>query len=202
MNITSAVFRCSSQKLSQCPADNRLEFAFIGRSNVGKSSLINMLTDSPTLAKVSSTPGKTKLINHFLINNSWYLVDLPGYGYARVSKSERREFSKLILDYVLQREQMHFLFVLVDSRLEPQKIDLDFITLLGEHGIPFGIVFTKCDKLSSNQTESNIARYRRTLLKEWEELPPMFRTSSEKRQGREAILDFISNCLTAAAPNE
>lgn len=202
MNITSAVFRCSSQKLLQCPADNRLEFAFIGRSNVGKSSLINMLTDSPTLAKVSSTPGKTKLINHFLINNSWYLVDLPGYGYARVSKSERREFSKLILDYVLQREQMHFLFVLVDSRLEPQKIDLDFITLLGEHGIPFGIVFTKCDKLSSNQTESNIARYRRTLLKEWEELPPMFRTSSEKRQGREAILDFISNCLTAAAPNE
>ena len=161
-----------------------------------------MLTDSPTLAKVSSTPGKTKLINHFLINNSWYLVDLPGYGYARVSKSERREFSKLILDYVLQREQMHFLFVLVDSRLEPQKIDLDFITLLGEHGIPFGIVFTKCDKLSSNQTESNIARYRRTLLKEWEELPPMFRTSSEKRQGREAILDFIGNCLTAAAPNE
>ncbi len=197
MNITSATFRCSSQKLSQCPADNRHEFAFIGRSNVGKSSLINMLTDSPSLAKVSSTPGKTKLINHFLINGNWYLVDLPGYGYARVSKSERREFSKLILDYVLEREQMHFLFVLVDSRLEPQKIDLDFINLLGEHGIPFGIVFTKCDKLSSNQAESNIARYRRTLLQSWEELPPMFRTSSEKRQGREAILDFINNCLTA-----
>ena len=198
MNIPSATFRCSSQKLSQCPADNRHEFAFIGRSNVGKSSLINMLTDSPSLAKVSSTPGKTKLINHFLINGNWYLVDLPGYGYARVSKSERREFSKLILDYVLEREQMHFLFVLVDSRLEPQKIDLDFINLLGEHGIPFGIVFTKCDKLSSNQAESNIARYRRTLLQSWEELPPMFRTSSEKRQGREAILDFIGNCLTAA----
>lgn len=197
MNITSATFRCSSQKLSQCPADNRHEFAFIGRSNVGKSSLINMLTYSPSLAKVSSTPGKTKLINHFLINGNWYLVDLPGYGYARVSKSERREFSKLILDYVLEREQMHFLFVLVDSRLEPQKIDLDFINLLGEHGIPFGIVFTKCDKLSSNQAESNIARYRRTLLQSWEELPPMFRTSSEKRQGREAILDFINNCLTA-----
>ena len=197
MNITSATFRCSSQKLSQCPADNRHEFAFIGRSNVGKSSLINMLTDSPSLAKVSSTPGKTKLINHFLINGNWYLVDLPGYGYARVSKSERREFSKLILDYVLEREQMHFLFVLVDSRLEPQKIDLDFINLLGEHGIPFGIVFTKCDKLSSNQAESNTARYRRTLLQSWEELPPMFRTSSEKRQGREAILDFINNCLTA-----
>lgn len=200
MNITSATFRCSSQKLSQCPADNRHEFAFIGRSNVGKSSLINMLTDSPSLAKVSSTPGKTKLINHFLINGNWYLVDLPGYGYARVSKSERREFSKLILDYVLEREQMHFLFVLVDSRLEPQKIDLDFINLLGEHGIPFGIVFTKCDKLSSNQAESNIARYRRTLLQSWEELPPMFRTSSEKRQGREAILDFINNCLTAVPP--
>ena len=198
MNITSATFRCSSQKLSQCPADNRHEFAFIGRSNVGKSSLINMLTDSPSLAKVSSTPGKTKLINHFLINGNWYLVDLPGYGYARVSKSERREFSKLILDYVLERKQMHFLFVLVDSRLEPQKIDLDFINLLGEHGIPLGIVFTKCDKLSSNQAESNIARYRRTLLQSWEELPPMFRTSSEKRQGREAILDFIGNCLTAA----
>lgn len=198
MNITSATFRCSSQKLSQCPADNRHEFAFIGRSNVGKSSLINMLTDSPSLAKVSSTPGKTKLINHFLINGNWYLVDLPGYGYARVSKSERHEFSKLILDYVLERKQMHFLFVLVDSRLEPQKIDLDFINLLGEHGIPFGIVFTKCDKLSSNQAESNIARYRRTLLQSWEELPPMFRTSSEKRQGREAILDFIDNCLTAA----
>lgn len=198
MNITSATFRCSSPKLSQCPADNRHEFAFIGRSNVGKSSLINMLTDSPSLAKVSSTPGKTKLINHFLINGNWYLVDLPGYGYARVSKSERREFSKLILDYVLERKQMHFLFVLVDSRLEPQKIDLDFINLLGEHGIPFGIVFTKCDKLSSNQAESNIARYRRTLLQSWEELPPMFRTSSEKRQGREAILDFINNCLTAA----
>lgn len=197
MNITSATFRCSSQKLSQCPADNRHEFAFIGRSNVGKSSLINMLTYSPSLAKVSSTPGKTKLINHFLINGNWYLVDLPGYGYARVSKSERREFSKLILDYVLERKQMHFLFVLVDSRLEPQKIDLDFINLLGEHGIPFGIVFTKCDKLSSNQAESNIARYRRTLLQSWEELPPMFRTSSEKRQGREAILDFIDNCLTA-----
>ena len=198
MNITSATFRCSSQKLSQCPADNRHEFAFIGRSNVGKSSLINMLTDSPSLAKVSSTPGKTKLINHFLINGNWYLVDLPGYGYARVSKSERREFSKLILDYVLERKQMHFLFVLVDSRLEPQKIDLDFINLLGEHGIPFRIVFTKCDKLSSHQAESNIARYRRTLLQSWEELPPMFRTSSEKRQGREAILDFIGNCLTAA----
>lgn len=153
MNITSAVFRCSSQKLSQCPADNRWEFAFIGRSNVGKSSLINMLTDSPALAKVSATPGKTRLINHFLINGSWYLVDLPGYGYARVSKGQRKEFSKLILDYILKREQMYFLFVLVDSRLEPQKIDLDFMSLLGEHGIPFGIVFTKCDKLSANQTE-------------------------------------------------
>ena len=157
-----------------------------------------MLTDSPALAKVSATPGKTRLINHFLINGSWYLVDLPGYGYARVSKGQRKEFSKLILDYILKREQMYFLFVLVDSRLEPQKIDLDFMSLLGEHGIPFGIVFTKCDKLSANQTESNIARYRRTLLESWEELPPIFRTSSEKRQGREPILDFIGTCLADA----
>jgi GTP-binding protein len=205
MNITSAVFRCSSQKLSQCPADNRWEFAFIGRSNVGKSSLINMLTDSPALAKVSATPGKTRLINHFLINGSWYLVDLPGYGYARVSKGQRKEFSKLILDYILKREQMYFLFVLVDSRLEPQKIDLDFMSLLGEHGIPFGIVFTKCDKLSANQTESNIARYRRTLLESWEELPPIFRTSSEKRQGREGAdprfyRDMPRRCAGTSGP--
>lgn len=195
MHIASALFRCSSTQLSQCPDDGKMEFAFIGRSNVGKSSLINLITDSPKLAKVSSTPGKTKLINHFLINDQWYIVDLPGYGYARVSKLQRREFSKLILDYVFQRETMFFLFVLVDVRLEPQKIDLEFIRLLGTHGVPFGLVFTKCDKLSANQVESSIARYKRTLRTEWEELPPIFRTSSEKRQGRETILDFIEQCL-------
>ena len=195
MNITSAVFRCSSQKLSQCPADNRWEFAFIGRSNVGKSSLINMLTDSPALAKVSATPGKTRLINHFLINGSWYLVDLPGYGYARVSKGQRKEFSKLILDYILKHEQMYFLFVLVDSRLEPQKIDLDFMSLLGEHGIPFGIVFTKADKLSKTQREKSVERFRTALAQQWEELPPMFVSSGERGTGREEILGFIGECL-------
>ena len=198
MQITKAEFKCSSERISQVPKDDLKDIAFIGRSNVGKSSLINMLTARTGLAKVSGTPGKTRLINHFRINDAWYLVDLPGYGYARVSKGQRKEFSKLILDYILKREQMYFLFVLVDSRLEPQKIDLDFMSLLGEHGIPFGIVFTKCDKLSANQTESNIARYRRTLLESWEELPPIFRTSSEKRQGREPILDFIGTCLADA----
>ena len=146
MQITKADFKCSSEKISQVPKDDLRDVAFIGRSNVGKSSLINMLTGRKGLAKVSSTPGKTRLINHFTINNQWYLVDLPGYGYARVSKSTRGEFSKLIMDYVLKCEKMHFLFVLVDSRLEPQAIDLRFIRMLGENGIPFGIIFTKTDK--------------------------------------------------------
>lgn len=195
MHVASALFRCSSAKLGQCPADGLPEFAFIGRSNVGKSSLINMLTDSPGLAKVSSTPGKTKLINHFAINDSWYIVDLPGYGYARVSKSQRRDFSKLITDYVLKRERMQLLFVLLDVRLEPQRIDLEFIRMLGEHGVPFALVFTKCDKISVDQVASSVARYRRTLLSEWEELPPIFETSSEKRRGREELLGYIDACL-------
>lgn len=195
MNIRSAVFAVSSQKLSQCPSDGLPEFAFIGRSNVGKSSLINMLADRPGLAKVSSTPGKTRLINHFRMDDRWYLVDLPGYGYARVSKSERGAFSKLITDYVLRRESMVLLFVLVDSRLEPQRIDLSFIDMLGEHGVPFAIVFTKGDKLSSDRLASHVALYRRTLLRNWEELPPMFVTSSEKKSGRGEILDFIGECL-------
>ena len=143
MGINKAVFKCSSQRISQVPKDDLRDIAFIGRSNVGKSSLINMLTGNRSLAKVSGTPGKTKLINHFLIDDSWYLVDLPGYGYARVSKSERGEFSKLITDYVLRCEKMHYLFVLIDSRLEPQRIDLRFIEMLGREGIPFGIIFTK-----------------------------------------------------------
>lgn len=195
MKISSAIFKCSSEKLSQIPADGLPEFAFIGRSNVGKSSLINMLTGRP-LAKVSGTPGKTRLINHFLINDRWHLVDLPGYGYARTSKSTRAGFARMITDYVIECPKMHFLFVLVDSRLEPQKIDLEFIRMLGEEGVPFGIVFTKCDKQSADQTASNIARYKRKLLEEWEELPPLFTTSSEKKIGREAILDFIDRCLT------
>lgn len=195
MNITSATFKFSSEKLSQIPEDGLPEFAFIGRSNVGKSSLINMLTDNKSLAKVSGTPGKTRLINHFLINNEWYLVDLPGYGYAKVSKTVREKFSKLITDYILKSGKMHFLFVLVDSRLEPQKIDLEFIEMLGQNGVPFGIVFTKTDKLSENQTISNIARYKRVLKASWAELPILFTTSSEKKKGRDDILDFINTCL-------
>lgn len=197
MAITiKAKFKCSSEKISQVPKDDLKDIAFIGRSNVGKSSLVNMLTGIKGLAKVSGTPGKTRLINHFSINDSWYLVDLPGYGYARVSKSTRGEFSKLITDYVLKCEKLHFLFVLVDSRLEPQKIDLRFIELLGEHGIPFGIIFTKADKLSQAQLNRNIKTYKQTLAEQWEELPPTFISSSEKGLGRDEILTFIDSLLT------
>ena len=197
MAITvKAKFKCSSERISQVPKDDLKDIAFIGRSNVGKSSLVNMLTGIKGLAKVSGTPGKTKLINHFVINDSWYLVDLPGYGYARVSKSVRGEFSKLILDYVLKCEKMHFLFVLVDSRLEPQKIDLRFIELLGENGIPFGIIFTKADKLSQAQLNRNVKAYKAHLSEQWEELPPIFISSSEKGTGREEIISFIEEALS------
>ena len=195
MQITKAEFKCSSEKISQVPKDNLRDIAFIGRSNVGKSSHINMLTGRKGLAKVSATPGKTRLINHFCINNSWYLVDLPGYGYARVSKSQRGEFSKIILDYVLKCQKMHFLFVLVDSRLEPQAIDLKFIEMLGENGVPFGIIFTKADKLSASQLKRSIERFSKTLAEQWEELPPMLATSSEKGAGRDEVLNFIDECL-------
>ena len=196
-----AKFKCSSEKISQVPKDSLKDIAFIGRSNVGKSSLVNMITGVNSLAKVSGTPGKTKLINHFLINDSWYLVDLPGYGYARVSKSTRGEFSKLITDYVLKCEKMHYLFVLVDSRLEPQKIDLRFIELLGENGIPFGIIFTKADKLSQAQLNRNVKNYKQTLSEQWEELPPMFISSSEKGTGREEIISFIEEYLANNSEN-
>ena len=195
MNITKAIFKCSSERISQVPKDALCDIAFIGRRNVGKSSLINMLTQHNGLAKVSATPGKTRLINHFLINDNWYLVDLPGYGYARTSKQLRGSFAKIITDYIFKCEKMHFLFVLLDIRLEPQKIDLEFITLLGEHGIPFGLIFTKADKLSAAQRKHSIARYTATLSEQWEELPPYFISSSEKRIGREDILDFIEKCL-------
>ncbi len=195
MKIASAVFQCSSSKSSQCPADGRAEFAFIGRSNVGKSSLVNMLTGQRGLAKTSGTPGKTRLINHFRINDEWYLVDLPGYGYARVSKSERSGFSQIILDYIGKRDELVCLFVLIDSRLEPQKIDVEFLRLLGENGIPLAIVFTKTDKLTVNQLASNMARYRRFLLTEWEELPPILASSAEKKTGRDEILDFVEKWL-------
>jgi GTP-binding protein len=188
------VFKFSSSKLSQIPDHGKPEFAFIGRSNVGKSSLINMLSESK-LAKVSATPGKTKLINHFLVDERWWLVDLPGYGYARTSQTVRQDFSTLITDYVTKAKGLHFLFVLVDSRHEPMKIDLDFMQLLGREGVPFGVVFTKIDKQSQRLTNKNIETYRQTLLQWWEELPPMFVTSSEKRLGRDEIIAFVEGCL-------
>lgn len=195
MQIRKAEFRCSSERISQVPKDDLKDIAFIGRSNVGKSSLINLLTGRSGLAKVSGTPGKTRLINHFLIDGTWYLVDLPGYGYARASKTKRGEFAKIITDYVLRCEKMHFLFVLADIRLEPQKIDLQFIEMLGENGIPFGIIFTKADKLSPTQAARSVQRFKAALAEQWEELPPMLVSSSEKATGRQEILDFIGACL-------
>lgn len=193
--INKAVFKCSSEKISQVPKDSLRDIAFIGRSNVGKSSLINMLTKHKGLAKVSATPGKTRLINHFTINDSWYLVDLPGYGYARTSKSTRGGFAKIITDYVFKCEKMHFLFVLVDSRLEPQRIDLEFIEQLGEHNVPFGIIFTKADKLSKAQLTRSVSTFQQTLLEQWEELPPMFVSSSERGTGRDEIVGYIETIL-------
>ena len=193
--INKAVFKCSSEKISQVPKDSLPDIAFIGRSNVGKSSLINMLTKHKGLAKVSATPGKTRLINHFTINDSWYLVDLPGYGYARTGKSTRGAFAKIITDYIFKCEKMHFLFVLVDSRLEPQKIDLEFIEQLGMNGVPFGIIFTKADKLSRAQLQRSVAAYQQTLSEQWEELPPMFTSSSEKGTGRDEIVGYIETIL-------
>ena len=195
MQIRKAEFRCSSERISQVPKDDLRDIAFIGRSNVGKSSLINMLTGRSGLAKVSGTPGKTRLVNHFRIDDAWYLVDLPGYGYARTSKTERSGFSKLITDYVLRCERLHFLFVLVDIRLEPQAIDLRFIEMLGENGIPFGIIFTKADKLSQTQARRSVERYGAVPAEQWEELPPMLVSSSEKGIGREEILGFVEECL-------
>lgn len=191
MQITSAKFVMSNSVASQCPSSTLPEYAFIGRSNVGKSSLINMLCNNSTLAKVSGTPGKTQLINHFIINDNWHLVDLPGYGYAKVSKSVKEKFQTLITDYVLNREQLVLLFVLVDCRHEPQKIDLEFMRFLGENGVPFSMIFTKADKLKPAALERNIEEYRRIMLEEWEELPPCFITSSSQCLGKEEILDYI-----------
>ncbi|NLH29256.1 MAG: YihA family ribosome biogenesis GTP-binding protein [Bacteroidales bacterium] len=191
MVIHDAQFVISSVDYRQCPQDDKPEYAFIGRSNVGKSSLINMLTNRKSLAKTSSTPGKTLLINHFLINNEWYLVDLPGYGYARKGKKERDRLKKIIEGYVLGRSQMTLLFVLIDSRHEPQKIDLALIDRLGENGIPFALVFTKSDKLSAGKLQTQIENYKQTLYESWEELPPIFVTSSTKGTGREELLDYI-----------
>ncbi|MDD2313496.1 MAG: ribosome biogenesis GTP-binding protein YihA/YsxC [Proteiniphilum sp.] len=191
MLIKSAEFIISNTDFRKCPQDGKPEYAFIGRSNVGKSSLINMLTNRKGLAMTSSTPGKTLLINHFLINDAWYLVDLPGYGYARRGKEGREKIRALIEDYILGREEMSNLFVLIDSRHEPQQIDLEFMEWLGENGVPFGIVFTKADKLGSGRLQLNISSYKDKLLESWEELPPIFVTSSEKGEGREELLDYI-----------
>lgn len=191
MQVTSAKFEISNSDVSKCPPTQRHEYAFIGRSNVGKSSLINMLTGKKKLAMTSATPGKTTLINHFLINGSWYIVDLPGYGYAQRSKDAREKLRRIIEDYILERPQMTSLFVLVDSRHAPQKIDLEFMEWLGENGIPFAIIFTKVDKLSKTAAAANVEAYTRKLLEQWEELPPIFVTSSETGLGREELLDYI-----------
>ena len=193
MEISSAEFVISNTDVKKCPAGIFPEYAFIGRSNVGKSSLINLLTNRKGLAMTSATPGKTMLINHFLINKNWYIVDLPGYGYARRGQKGKDQIRTIIEDYILEREQMTNLFVLIDSRLEPQKIDLEFMEWLGENGIPFAIIFTKADKLKGGRLKMNINSYLRELRKQWEELPPYFISSSEDRTGRKEILDYIEN---------
>lgn len=191
MEIKSATFVCSSPTYLQNPKANKPEYAFIGRSNVGKSSLINRLTRKNNLAKTSQTPGKTQLINHFLINEEWYLVDLPGYGWARVSKQKRAEFVPMIQDYLTKRENLFCVFVLIDSRLEAQKIDLEFMAYLGEAEVPFVMIFTKADKQSPSKTEANIEAYKKVMLEQWEELPTYFVSSAVNGQGCEEILRFI-----------
>lgn len=209
MNINSAKFETSNTNVKKCPATCKHEYAFIGRSNVGKSSLINMLTGHKGLAMTSSTPGKTLLINHFIINDEWYIVDLPGYGYAQRGKKQQAEIKKIIEDYILERKQMTNLFLLIDSRHSPQKIDLEFMEWLGENGIPFSIVFTKLDKLSSAAGKIRTAEYLNILREHWEELPPIFYTSSTDRRGRQELLDYIEElnklpvgCQEESAPEE
>lgn len=191
MKINSAEFVISNSDVAKCPEGNRPEYAFIGRSNVGKSSLINMLVGRSGLAKTSATPGKTLLINHFIVNDEWYIVDLPGYGYASRGKETREQLSRMIKNYVMRRKQMVNLFVLVDSRHKPQKIDMEFITWLGENGVPFSIVFTKLDKLGSVAGVKNVEEYKQALLEQWEELPPIFVTSSVDGRGRDELLNYI-----------
>ena len=193
MKIKSAEFVISNSEVAKCPKNDLPEYAFIGRSNVGKSSLINMLTDRKSLAKTSGRPGKTQLINHFIINDSWYLVDLPGYGYARVSKTSKKKFQKFITNYFENRQQLISAFVLVDIRHKPQPIDLEFMQYLGESGIPFGTIFTKADKLKPKAIKRQVEEYCQELLKTWEELPVYFVTSSSKSIGKDEVLEFIGN---------
>lgn len=193
MEINSARFVISNTDVNKCPAPLMPEYAFIGRSNVGKSSLINMLCVRKDMAKTSGKPGKTQLINHFLINENWYLVDLPGYGYAQVSREKREKWEGFIRQYILNRPNLMCMMVLIDSRLAPQRVDLEFMEWLGENGIPFVMVFTKMDKLTKSKIAANIENYKKELLTTWEELPTMFYTSSEERMGRDELLDFIDN---------
>lgn len=199
MKIKTATFETSNTKVEKCPKGNRPEYAFIGRSNVGKSSLINMLLQNNKLAKTSGKPGKTQLINHFLINENWYLVDLPGYGYAKVSKTQKDKFQGFISDYLTKRETLTAAFVLIDIRLEPQKIDLDFMAFLAENAVPFIMVFTKADKVSANKINQNIAFYHKVMMNYWEEVPYYFVTSAENGLGREEVLDYIDNLNTDIA---
>lgn len=196
MVIKSAEFVISNSRVEKCPTTGLPEYAFIGRSNVGKSSLINMLTARKGLAMTSQKPGKTQLINHFIINDTWYLVDLPGYGYARLGKDSRDSLRRMIEDYVLERKELVLLFVLLDCRHDPQKIDLEFIQWLGEEGVPFALVFTKADKLSKGRLAANVEAYKAKLREEWEELPPIFVTSSEERMGRDELLGYIEEINT------
>ncbi len=197
MKISKAKFIISNTDYRKCPTDNIPEFAFIGRSNVGKSSLINMLVGMKDLAKTSGRPGKTQLINHFSINDSWFLVDLPGYGYAKVSKVQRDKWQRFISDYLTKREQLLNVFVLLDSRLEPQKIDLEFMNWCGENELPFSMVFTKIDKLSSSVLQKNMLKYKKEMLKYWEAMPPVFTTSSESAFGKEKLLNYIGEIIQA-----
>lgn len=198
MKITKADFVTSSSDHNQCPEGDFPEFAFIGRSNVGKSSLINMLTNHKKLAKVSGKPGKTQLINHFLINDNWYLVDLPGYGWAKVAKTEKEKWGAMIHDYLITRKNLVCIFVLVDSRLTPQPIDVEFINWLGEAGLPMAIIFTKADKQSKNKTQSSVAKYKKHLLKYWEKLPAILTTSSQTGTGKEDVLNYIDGLISAS----
>lgn len=193
MIVKSAEFICSNTQISKLPPPVKPEYAFIGRSNVGKSSLINMLTGKKGLAKTSQTPGKTQLINHFLINDNWYLVDLPGYGYARISKSKKEDWNKFLRTYLDKRESLQCVMVLVDSRLEPQKIDLEFCNWLGEHGLPFVLIFTKADKQSNIKTDQNVAKFRQALTASFEEVPPHFITSAENQIGKDEVLGFVDD---------
>jgi GTP-binding protein len=197
MEIKEAEFVSSHADVKKAPPPDKPEFAFIGRSNVGKSSLINMLTNKKKLAKISSTPGKTQTINHFIINQQWYLVDLPGYGYAKTSRDKRYEFGKMIEQYILQRENLNCLFILLDARLEPQKNDLAFIQWCGEKEIPIALTFTKSDKLTKNQLHQSVANYKKTLLTMWDELPAVFITSSTERRGQDELLTFIEETLAS-----